>query len=98
MLLIVVRVHDSVKLETNWKQIGNNWKQIGNICVNLCKFCEIDFGVIVWEEMVANDWDISVIITSQNLHKFTHLFPMYSQTIFTNVETPFWALFDKLES
>ena len=41
--LLERRVHDSVKLET-----------IGNICVNLCKFCESDFGVIIWEESVAN--------------------------------------------
>ena len=28
----------------------------------MCKFCESDFGVIIWSEMVANDWDISVIM------------------------------------
>ena len=36
----------------------------------MCKFCESDFGIIISGEMVANDWDISVIMKSRMFCRF----------------------------
>ena len=47
---------------------------IGNKCVNLCKFCESDFGVIISGEIVANDWVITVIMKSRMLCRFQAIF------------------------